>query len=73
MREYVNKTHAERIATLEAQVGILLAEQEKANKKLDDLLSLRNKGVGFFWLVSGLLGIGFSAVINLGMDWIKGH
>jgi hypothetical protein len=28
------------------------------DKKLDDLLALRNKGAGVVWLVSGLIGTG---------------
>ena len=28
-------------------------------KKLDDLLTLRNKGAGIFWLISSLMGVGF--------------
>ena len=28
-------------------------------KKLDDLLTLRNKGAGVFWLISSLMGVGF--------------
>lgn len=27
-------------------------------KKLDDLLTLRNKGAGVFWLISSLMGVG---------------
>ena len=67
------KTQIERIATLEAIVELMRQEQEKTNTKLDDLLALRNKGVGIFWLVSGLVGIGLSGAITLMVGWIKGH
>lgn len=32
--------------------------QDEANSKLDDLLALRNKGAGVFWLIATLVGTG---------------
>ena len=61
----------ERLATLEAemrQVFNFQAEHKiqtkEINRKLDELLSLRNKGVGAFWLASALTGTGI-----LGAFW----
>lgn len=33
-------------------------QQEKTIEKLDDLLALRNKGAGVFWLITTLIGTG---------------
>lgn len=35
----------------------------EVNNKLDDLLALRNKGVGAFWLASSLMGTGVLSFI----------
>jgi hypothetical protein len=40
--------------------------------KLDDLLELRNKGVGAFWLASGLFGTGVLGVIYSLFGWLRG-
>lgn len=72
-------TQAERITALEIQMGHMLEESHKTNikldhtnTKLDELLNLRSKGVGAFWLASALTGtgiIGFSLQL---LDWLKG-
>lgn len=61
--------HNERLARMEVEVGSLTKsfeehkdetkeKFEEINKKLDDLLVLRNKGMGVFWLISTLVGTG---------------
>ncbi len=62
------KTQAERIAALETQMGYIKAELEQSNRKLDDLLALRNKGLGAFWLMTMLFG---TSVFGL-FSWFKG-
>lgn len=63
-------TQGERMARVEVEVIALkesLDEHKKQTveqftdigKKLDDLLTLRNKGAGIFWLISSLMGVGF--------------
>ena len=63
-------TQQERMARVEVEVIALkesLDEHKKQTveqftdigKKLDDLLTLRNKGAGVFWLISCLMGVGF--------------
>ena len=75
-------TNAERIAQLETLVEVLRDEQrahilavkqesEKTNKKLDELLMLRAKGVGAFWLASTLLGTGIVGMIVSIVEWFK--
>lgn len=62
-------TQQERMARVEVEVIALkesLEEHKKQTteqftdigKKLDDLLTLRNKGAGIFWLISSLMGVG---------------
>ena len=67
----VLKTDAERITALETLIGVMAKQQEATNQKLDDLLALRNKGVGAFWLASALLGSGIVGTIVLFLDWLK--
>lgn len=64
-------TQSERIATLEIQVTFLLEEQKDMNKKLDDLLELRNKGMGVFWLASILFGTSLMGALSLMISWLK--
>jgi hypothetical protein len=48
-------------------------EFDRVNKKLDDLLELRNKGAGVFWLVSGLLGTGIIGMVFQLISWFRGN
>lgn len=64
-------TQAERIATLETIVKELVTQQQKMNSKIDELLAIRNKGVGAFWLASTLLGTGIVGFIVQLIDWWK--
>lgn len=72
-------TDAERITSLEVQVKYmsesqskLLSEQHDTNEKLDDLLALRNKGAGAFWLATTLAGIGAVGIFMQFMEWLGG-
>lgn len=65
-------TEGERITALEVQVSHLLVEQQDMNRKLDELLGLRNKGVGAFWLVSALAGTGIIGISMSILDWVRG-
>lgn len=60
-----NITQAERIAALEVRVTEIQCQQTEINNKLDDLLGLRNKGVGVFWLASALLGTGIVGFLDV--------
>lgn len=58
-------TQAERIAALEVRVFDMQTQQQEINRKLDELLNLRHKGVGAFWLASGLLGTGIVGFLDV--------
>ena len=64
-------TQAERIASLETTVAALKDEQEKTNQKLDELLALRYKGAGAFWLASALVGTGIIGFLGMVFGWFK--
>lgn len=64
--------YGERVARLEEQVSRLKIEVREMNDKLDELLNLKNKGTGAFWLAgliisSGLIGFGLQL-----FTWFKG-
>lgn len=71
-------TQAERIRALEVEVrgqsqeiADLKTSINSMEGKLDDLLALKNKGAGVFWLFSAIIG---SGIIGLGLqviDWFK--
>lgn len=63
---------AERITALEVQMSYLMEMMAKQNEKLDELLGLKNRGVGAFWLASALAGTGIIGVLVSVVEWIKG-
>lgn len=65
-------TQVERIAALEVQVAYVRAEQAEISKKLDDLLAMRDKGIGAFWLASALFGTSVLGVVAIFVSWLKG-
>lgn len=65
-------TQAERLARLEERVNALEGKVDNMNDKLDELLALRNKGAGVFWLASTLIGTGIAGAFFQIMSWFKG-
>ena len=64
-------SQVERIASLEIKVNDLATSINSMENKLDDLLALKNKGAGVFWLFSTIMGTG---ILGLGvqiLDWFK--
>lgn len=66
-------THDERLAILETKVGMMMETNLQLREKLDVLLELRHKGMGAFWLASGLLGTTVMGAIFAFISWMKGH
>lgn len=69
---------AERVARLETEVKQILSNQTESreavsnvNDKLDELLALKNKGMGAFWLASALAGTGIVSFFWWFIDTIK--
>jgi len=68
---YSNAAQGERIAALEVRVAEVQQQQKVINDKLDELLAMRNKGLGAFWLASTLLGTGIVGFIVQFVSWWK--
>lgn len=64
-------TQAERISALETRVAFLIDDCREMNKKLDDLLALRNKGAGVFWLASMLFGTSLAGLFLGILAWLR--
>jgi len=53
----------ERIVALEVQYKNIATKQDAITEKLDELLALRNKGAGAFWLATSLAGVGAISIV----------
>lgn len=67
----VERTQAERITALEVENRALKTEVQAMNSKLDQLLELKNKGLGAFWLVSIIGAVILSNLGNWLGAWLK--
>lgn len=68
-------SQVERITALEVRVSDLQKGQQEIKQKLDDLLAMRYKGIGAFWLASTLVGTGIVGFVTNFFQWISnaGH
>lgn len=64
-------TDQERLTALEVKFAIHMEKQVEMDRKLDELLALRNKGMGVFWLASTLVGTGILGFFYTIADWFK--
>lgn len=67
-----NITQAERLARVEERVNALESKVDDMNSKLDELLAIRYKGVGAFWLASTLIGTGLMGAFYQFFSWVRG-
>lgn len=62
-------TIPERVSVLETEFTQVKADLDEIKLKLDDLLHLKSKGMGAFWLIGILIGSGiiglFSTLSNI--------
>lgn len=65
-------TQLERIARLEKSVQIIEDQQKEILDKLEELLTLKNKGVGAFWLASTVVGTSIVGFVYSVLSWLKG-
>lgn len=63
---------AGRIAVLEHKVEQVSKELGSIEGKLDELLDLRNKGMGAFWVGSSLFGVALLALGTMIKGWFGG-
>ena len=61
-----------RLAVLEEQMKVLIEKTEARDKKIDQLLDLKNRGVGAFWLASLIMGSGTVTLMLTFIDWLRG-
>lgn len=62
---------AVRLALLEANVTSLVTIMEERDKKLDELLALKHRGMGAIWLASLIFGSSLLAAVGTLISWIK--
>ena len=78
----LGNSDGERLARLETEVAHILKNQKEyeedyakswaaVNGKLDEILALRNKGIGAFWVASSLIGTGIVSFVWQLFDWLK--
>lgn len=65
-------TEGERLAVLEYKDSLREQQLNSMDAKLDELLTLRSKGMGAFWLASALLGTGLIGLIYAAINYFKG-
>lgn len=76
-------TQAERLAVVETEVKALgtafedhkqktTEEFDKVNHKLDDLLALKHKGMGAFWLAASVVGSSIWGLVITFFTYIRG-
>jgi hypothetical protein len=63
--------YGERIAKLEERVDELSTRMARVEDKLDQLLELKNKGAGAFWLVSLIIGSGIITAVVEALHWFR--
>ena len=64
-------TQGERITALETQVKALVDIVEKQDKKIDELLAIKNRGAGAFALASILFGTSIVWLFSVVTGWFK--
>lgn len=66
------KSELERIVVLETRLQDVENTLQSIETKLDDLLALKNKGMGAFWLASILVGAIFTGLVTVVTNFFKG-
>lgn len=73
MSNQINNTQlAAQIAQIEERVDWLVKELSAQDKKLDQLLELKNKGLGAVWLVALIFSSGIIASLAGAFNWLRG-
>ncbi len=67
------RTQGERLAVLEYKINLLETQYSNIDSKLDNILELRQKGLGAFWLASALIGTGIIGFIGSVFGWFRPH
>ena len=62
----------ERVALLEHRISLVEQQYQSIDSKLDQLMALKDKGFGAFWLATGVIGFFGMSIFNNVRDWVKG-
>ena len=62
---------SERLAIVEHRLSAVEKNYQGIDQKLDQLISLRDKGVGAFWVASALAGVGGLSIVSIAFKWFK--
>lgn len=62
-----------RVKNLETKVDDLKLDVQVMDRKIDELLELKNKGVGVFWLISALTGTGIVSFFLTVFHYVTGR
>ncbi len=62
---------AERVRTIEVSQADLKTTVEGMDSKLDDLLALKNKGLGAFWLAAIIISAVFTAAVTFVSNYFR--
>lgn len=60
------------LAVLKEQMKTMSERFDSFEGKLDEVLELKNKGLGAFWLASAVIGSGILTGIFSFISWVKG-
>jgi hypothetical protein len=69
----MTQSEGERIARVEAEVSEINRRLDSMESKLDDLLAIRYKGAGAFWLATTLVGTGIIGLLAKFFHFFGGH
>lgn len=59
----------ERITAVETRLSSVEERMERIENKLDELLELKNKSAGAFWLISLIVGSGVLGMVGTLFSW----
>lgn len=60
-------------AVLKAQIETLETKVDTLTKTINELVAIKNKGMGAFWLASIILATAFTTVISAVGSWLRGN
>lgn len=62
---------AERVKAVEVKQDDMAVTMASMDSKLDELLTLKNKGLGAFWLASIFIGAAFTGILSFFTSYFK--
>ncbi len=69
----MTRTETERLAVVETELAGMKAMLTEVRDSQRDMVALRNKGIGAFWVASTLLGTSIVGTLTFAWEWIGKH